>query len=280
MLRFAPFIMVLLFVSSAFAPIALAKTKTREEMLEWIAKLDQKDAKIQKKMENAAQQPRNQYTAERVELWEPKKVFAKVAEWKIAQLKDRAMKNKVHKEYLEALEHIKHMDEQWDDNPRGSGADEFVGTAAVDLIRRQIALWLLPDDEYKTWMSTWANAKLSYQGREIPLTAGMAHVKVLKDKRDKSWVEFLLKRENCFTIDGVKYALVERNFVAAVNDDLNRVYLYRLEPNGMAVLIEEVVREQFVGEMKLVKENELYLCLYWKVLGENIKHSTFILLLE
>jgi len=260
------------------APIDVDPNATREEMLAWIAKLAYQDANILQDMEDAAQQPRNCYTGERVELWDSKTVLGKVAEWKIAQLKDEAMKELVRKEYQEALAHIERMWDEWEDG--GSGAPEFSGTAVVDLVQRLISLWILPDDEYKTWMDTWANARLSFQGREIPLTAGMAHVKVLKDENDKEWVEFLLKRENCFTIDGVRYALVERNDVAAVCDDLSRVYLYRLEPNGMAILIEEVVREHFAVDMKLVKENDHCLRLDWKEPGEDKKDSTWILLLQ
>ena len=277
-MRIATAFMALFFIVSAFAPLASAQNETREEMLAWIAKLDKRDAELQKEMENAAQQPRNGLTLERVEIWDSKTVLKKVAEWKIAHLKDdNAKKALVFKEFLEALAHIKSIYAAWDDDPRGSGATEFEGTAIVELVRRQIALWLLPDDEYEKWMGTWSNAKLSFQGKVIPLISGMAYAKV---RNKDSEVEFLLKRENCFTIDGENYALVEKNYVAAVNDDYNRIYLYRLEPNGMATLIEEVVREYFASKIKLNKEREGCLRVDWTEYYTGKEESTWILLLE
>ena len=191
-----------------------------------------------------------------------------------------AKKALVSREYQEALAHIKSIYAAWSDEPRGSAATEFEGTATVELIRRQIALWLLPDDEYEEWMATWANAKLLFQGKVIPLTSGMAHVKVRKNNFDNDEVEFSLKRENCFKIDGERYALVERNYVASPSDDYNRVCLFRLAPNGTATLIEEVVSEHFVSKMKLCKEHEGCLRVDWTELFTGKEESTWVLLLE
>ncbi|MBQ7178396.1 MAG: hypothetical protein IJS08_13355 [Victivallales bacterium] len=271
-------IMALFFIASAFSPLAFAQNETREEMLAWIAKLEKQDKNNQDEMETAAQQPRNRLTTKRVEIWDSKTVLKKVAEWRIAHLKDDTKKALVCKEYQEALAHIKNINAAWTDEPSGSGATEFEGTAVVELVRRQIALWLQTDDEYEEWMTTWSNARLAFQGKEIPLISGMAHVKVRNNDHDE--IELLIKRENCFTIDGEKYAFVERNYVAAVSDDFNRVALYRLEGNGLAILIEEVVSEHFVSKMKLSKEREGCLRVDWTELSTGKTESTWVLLLK
>ncbi|MBR4370222.1 MAG: hypothetical protein IKS92_04195 [Victivallales bacterium] len=273
MLKYISIIVFVVLLASALVPIVFAQGKTREEMIEWIADLDKRDAELLQQ-DAKYQVEINGITSERLELWDTETVLGKVAEWKIKHLKDEGKKAKVREAYQEAL---KYIDVIWENAGDGTGSTTFGGTEIIDLIRRQIALWLLPDDEYDEWMASWSNAKLIFQGRIIPLTSGMAHAKL---RKDDSSVSFLLKRENCFTIDGEKYALVERNYVAGVTDDHYRVYLYRLDSNGMAILIEEVIREHFASEMKLFKEMEGCLQLDWKYLEEDKKESTWILLLE
>ena len=279
-MRIIQVFMALFFMASAFAPLALAQNETREEMLAWIAKLEKQDNKLRDEMETTGQQLRNGLTRERVEIWDSKTVMKKVADWRIAHLKDDAKKALVSREYQEAQAHIKSIYAAWSDEPRGSAATEFEGTATVELIRRQIALWLLPDDEYEEWMATWANAKLSFQGKVIPLTSGMARAKLRQKKGDEREIEFLLKRENCFTIDGEKYAFVERGNIAEVSDDLHRVGLYRLTSGGLAILIEEVISEHFASKIKLVKESECCLRVDWTELFTGKEESTWVLLLK
>ena len=273
MLKYISISVFVVLLASALVPIVFAQGKTCEEMIEWIADLDKRDAELLQQ-DAKYQVEINEITSERLELWDTETVLGKVAEWKIKHLKDEAKKAKVREAYQEAL---KYIDVIWENAGDGTGSTTFGGTEIIDLIRRQIALWLLPDDEYDEWMASWSNAKLIFQGKIIPLTSGMAHAKL---RKDESSVSFLLKRENCFTIDGEKYALVERNYVAGVTDDHYRVYLYRLDSNGMAILIEEVIREHFASEMKLFKEMEGCLQLDWKYLEEDKKESTWILLLE
>lgn len=274
-------IIILFFLVSALAPLVLAQNETREEILAWVAKLDKQDAKIQKEADNARyQQDLNYCAGARANLWSPETVLKRIAEWKIAHLMNETEKELVRKAYQEAVKHIELIWDAWSGEHSGSGATEFAGTAAAELSRRQIALWLLPDDEYKEWMATWSNARLLFQGKEIPLTSGMAHAKERKNDRDQDEVEFLLKHENCYTFDGEKYAFVEKNYVACPSDDFNRVYLFRLNPDGVAILIEEVVREHYVKEIKLSKESECCLRVEWQEVGEKKKESTWVLLLE
>ena len=273
MLKYISLIVIIVLLASALVPIVFAQDKTREEMIAWIAQLDKRDKELLQQ-DAKYQVEINGVTSDRLDLWDTKTVLGKVAEWKIKHLKDEVEKAKVREAYQEAL---KYIDVIWENSGDGSGSTTFGGTEVIALIRRQIALWLLPDDEYDEWMASWSNAKLTFQGKIIPLTSGMAHAKL---RKNESSVSFLLKRENCFTIDGEKYALVEKNYVVGVTDDLYRVYLYRLDSNGMAILIEEVIREHCASEMKLFKEMEGRLQLDWKYLDEDKEESTWILLLE
>ena len=252
--------------------VSQVQGKTREEMLSWIESIKAKDTQLEAQMLNANGTELRITTAERVELWDPKTVLEKVAEWKIAQLKDVSKQNAVRQNLKDTLEHIKAI---WADMGDGSCSSVFSGSEVLDVIRRQIDIWLLPDAEYDAWMD-WGNATLSFQGKSISLRSGIAIVKL----KDGEAIEFSLQHKHCFTIDGEKYALVEKNYVASPCDDHYRVYLYRLPANGNAVLVEEVVREHFATKMKLSRENEACLRLDWQDVDSKHAEFTWILLVK
>ena len=255
MMKLSQIVVVLASLVWGFAPVLFAQNETREEMLEWISQLDKQDNVLVEHMEDAYGTGLREGTAERLNVWNTD-VLRKVAEWKIAHLEDESKKEQVRKALQDTL---KNIDAVWADSGSGSGSSVFSGSEVIVLIQNQINIWLLPDDEYDAWMD-WANVKLDYQGRVVQLKSGMAVVEL----RNGEVMEFSLQTGNCFVIDGERYALVEKDFVASPCDDHYRVYLYRLEPDGTTTLIEEVVREHFAFDMNLEKEADGCLRVNWR----------------
>ena len=270
-MKIVPFIFVILLpiFSSGFAQDGVEiQSKTRAEVLELIGKLKAKDEGLVGKMTNANGTELRKITSERLDIWNTK-ILETVCKWKIAHVKDSFKKEAVRQNLQDTMNHIKTIME----NPgEGSCAGVFSGNEVQWLIQKQIEIWLLPDDEYDAWME-WGNAKLSFQGKIIALRAGMA---IIELPDEVGLTEFTLRHENCFTIDGEKYALVVKDLAACPNDDFYSVCLFRLSSKGMAVLIEEVIRENYATDMKLKKVNKDCLRLDWKESDTGKEHSTLI----
>ena len=100
------------------------------------------------------------------------------------------------------------------------------------LIRRQIEIWLQPDDKYRTW-TRLEGAKLELDGMTIQLNNGLGNFTA--ERYDSpTELEVTLDPDFCFMRNGKVYAIVTEDVEKSLTTDFLRRRLCRLsEPGGM-----------------------------------------------
>lgn len=115
----------------------------------------------------------------------------------------------------------------------GSLAGMQIYHAEANLMRRQIAIWMLDPETEKRW-NRMANVPFILNGKSIELDRGKAKFDAVMYGR-KVTLEILLSPQNTFTYQNRDFAIIRTDIPFAGNDDFSTVYLCEFDGKKLQV---------------------------------------------
>lgn len=115
----------------------------------------------------------------------------------------------------------------------GSLAGMHIYYAEAELMRQQIAVWMLDTEAEKRWKRI-ANAPLVLKGQKIELYRGKAKFDAVMYEQQVT-LEIVLFPQNTFTHRGRDFAIIRTDIQFAGNDDFSTVYLCEVKNGKLQV---------------------------------------------
>ena len=115
----------------------------------------------------------------------------------------------------------------------GSLAGMHIYYAEAELMRQQIAVWMLDTEAEKRWKRI-ANAPLVLKGQKIELYRGKAKFDAVMYEQQIT-LEIVLFPQNTFTHRGRDFAIIRTDIQFAGNDDFSTVYLCEVKNGKLQV---------------------------------------------
>ena len=157
--------------------------------------------------------------------------LAVAAEYRLRRLETVEERTALLQQLIDLTDSLRRM---YDASLEGAGSIEPMlrRLRGDSLIRRQIRIWLQPDDAYRRWVRL-EGAKLELDGSTIQLNNGVG--KFTAERYDEQTeLEVTLDPDFCFTHNGNAYAIVTEDVEKSLTSDFLRLHLCRLsEPGAM-----------------------------------------------
>ena len=115
----------------------------------------------------------------------------------------------------------------------GSLAGMHIYYAEAELMRQQIAVWMLNKKDEKRWQRI-ANTPFILKGQKIELYRGKAKFDAVMYEQQVT-LEIVLFPQNTFTHRGRDFAIIRTDIPFAGSDDFSRVYLFELKQGKLLV---------------------------------------------
>ena len=115
----------------------------------------------------------------------------------------------------------------------GTLAGMWIYYTEANLMRQQIAVWMLNSDAEKRWKRI-ADTQLVINSKNIKLECGKAKFNTVMHDQ-KVILEIVLFPQNTFTHQGRDFAIIEPDIPFAGNDDFSKIYLCELKNGKLEV---------------------------------------------
>ena len=159
------------------------------------------------------------------------------AEYRLRRLETQAERTALLQQLIDLTDSLRRM---YDAPREGTGSIEPMlrYLRGEYLIRRQAEIWLLPDADYRDWMSL-ANAMLELDGTMIQLKNGIGEFRA--ERYDEEYdLQVSLEPDRWFRYRGNIYAVVVEDMEGSLNSDFLRLHLCRLGEIGVLHRVMEL----------------------------------------
>ena len=219
-------VLAVLFVAVSLKPRPSDSEKEREAIFQ---AMNERSREAHRKLEEAETQVEMNFASGDVlDATEP--FLAVAAEYRLRRLETVEERTALLEHLIDLTDSLRRM---YDASMEGTGTIEPMlrRLRGQSMIRRQIDIWLQPDEEYRNW-TRLEDANLELGGTTVRLKNGLGKF-TAERYGEQTELEVTLDPDYCFAYNGALYTIVTEDIEKSLNSDFLRMHLCRLsEPGG------------------------------------------------